>query len=67
MGHKDKGCAGPGHRLLEEQPLPAEKREKELAMGWIQTSSNKSARISVLAAPPTPDHEAPPRSIGRSF
>lgn len=42
MGHKDEGYAGLGHRFLEEQPLPAEKREKELVTGQIQTSSNKS-------------------------
>lgn len=51
MGHKDKGCAGLGHRFLEEQPLPAEKREKELVMGWIQTSPNKSVHTSVIAFP----------------
>lgn len=67
MGHRDKGCAGPGHRFLEEQPLPAEKREKGLVMRWIQTSLNKSLHISVLAPPPTWNHEAPLRSMGRSF
>lgn len=41
MGHKAKGCAGLGHRFLEEQQLPAEKGERELVMGQIQTSSNK--------------------------
>jgi len=52
MGHKDKGCAGPGHRFLEEQPLPAKKRKEELVMGWIQTSSNKSVHISAVDSPP---------------
>lgn len=55
MGHKDKGCAGLGHHFLEEQPLPVKKREKELVMGRIQSSSNKSAQSSVcLSSHPEP-------------
>lgn len=51
MGHKAKGCAGLGHRFLEEQQLPAEKGERELVMGQILTSSNKSAHIHVFSHP----------------
>lgn len=51
MGHKAKGCAWLGHHFLEEQQLPAEKGERELVMGQIQTSSNKSAHIYVFSHP----------------
>lgn len=55
MGHNNKGCAGLGHRFLEEQPLPVENREKESVMGQIQSSSNKSEHSSVrLASHPEP-------------
>lgn len=43
MGHKYKGCAGLGHRFLEEQQLPAEKGERGLVVGQIQITSNKSS------------------------
>lgn len=62
MGHKDKGCAGLGHHFLEEQPLPAKERERELVMGQRQTSSNTSVHISVTTSPPTPNHKAHLRS-----
>lgn len=51
MVHKARGCAGLGHRFLEEQQLPAEKGERELVMGQIQTSPNKSAHIHVFYHP----------------
>lgn len=51
MVHKAKGCAGLGHCFLEEQQLPVEKGERELVMGQIQTSSNKSAHICVFSHP----------------
>lgn len=67
MGHKDKGCAGLGLRFLEEQPLPAKERERELVMGERQISSNTSVHISVTASPPTLNHKAHLRFNERSL
>lgn len=55
MGHKDKGHAGLEPHFLEEQPLPAKEREREreLVMGKMQISSNKSVHSSVTVSPHT--------------